>query len=209
VCRTESMYVSLLIRHHFVYPAEGSSLNHNTDQAKPNVIPLGDGTSSSSTPTIDADFFAQQPADLPGRFYSAADYHALYRSGKATPVQVAEAVLSLIQRTSSASSSENSHATAWTQTDPERVRAAARASAERWAKGTPLGIMDGVPFGAKDDVDVAGFVTTLGMRVNKSEEYFKHPAEETSWAVVKLEEAGGIMMGKMNQHEIGMGKFSL
>jgi hypothetical protein len=160
------MYVSLLIRHHFVYPAEGSSLNHNTDQAKPNVIPLGDGTSSSSTPTIDADFFAQQPADLPGRFYSAADYHALYRSGKATPVQVAEAVLSLIQRTSSASSSENSHATAWTQTDPERVRAAARASAERWAKGTPLGIMDGVPFGAKDDVDVAGFVTTLGMRVN-------------------------------------------
>ena len=66
--------------------------------------------------------------------------------------------------------------------------------------------MDGVPFGVKDDVAVKGFVSTMGMRVDEGEAYFRQPKTETAWPVRKLEEAGGIMMGKMNQHEIGMGK---
>ena len=73
-----------------------------------------------------------QPADLAGRFYSAADYHALYQSGAATPLQVAEALLPLVRRDDDAKQPRSKYAVAWTQTDVEAVRAAAGASAERW-----------------------------------------------------------------------------
>ncbi|KAL2270826.1 hypothetical protein VTJ83DRAFT_197 [Remersonia thermophila] len=174
-----------------------------TPRYEPNVIPLAEGPGPASPPPIGPDLCAPQPADLAGRFASAADYHALYRSGKATPVQVVEAVF----RTLDDASSEHRQGTAWVQLDErhrERVMAAAARSAERWAQGKPLGIMDGVPFGVKDDVDVHLYVSTMGMRVDPTNEYFKKPAQETCWPVVKLLEAGGILVGKMNQHEIGM-----
>ncbi len=143
-----------------------------------------------------------QPADTPGRFSSVADYHALYSRGEATPLQVVEALLPLIRRDVVP---QSKYASAWLQTDVEGVLAAARASTARWAAKEPLGILDGVPFGVKDDIDVKGFVSTMGMRVDKSEAYFNTPETTTMWPVVKLQEAGAIMMGKMNQHEIGMG----
>jgi len=144
-----------------------------------------------------------QSSDLPGRFYSAADYHALYRSGKVTPLQVAEALLPLIQR----GPNESKYAAAWTHCHPEEVLAAAEASTERWARGQPLSVLDGVPFGVKDDVDVEGFVSSMGMRVDEGKaEYFRKVRETTSWPVRKLIEAGAVLVGKMNQHEVGMGK---
>ncbi|KAK4129660.1 amidase signature enzyme [Parathielavia appendiculata] len=169
----------------------------------PNVIPLEDPSSPTAVGMLELtpDLQTPQPADLPGRFYSAADYHALYRSGAATPLQVAEALLPLVRRDVTPRSE---YAVAWTQTDVDAVLAAARASTERWKAGRPLGILDGVPFGVKDDVSVKGFVSTMGMRAGQDHAYFKKPCEATAWPVVKLEEAGGIMMGKMNQHEIGM-----
>ncbi|KAK4041573.1 amidase signature domain-containing protein [Parachaetomium inaequale] len=171
---------------------------------QPDVIPLANGDSPpAGMLALGPELHQPQPADLAGRFYSAADYHALYKSGAATPLQVAEALLPLVRR-DDAQQPRSKYAVAWTQTDVDAVRAAARASTERWAAGAPLGIMDGVPFGVKDDVAVKGFVSTMGMRVNEGEEYFKQPKTETAWPVRKLEEAGGIMIGKMNQHEIGM-----
>ncbi|KAK4100716.1 amidase signature enzyme [Parathielavia hyrcaniae] len=170
----------------------------------PNVIPLADPNSPTDAAGIlelALNLQTPQPADLAGRFYSAADYHALYRSGAATPLQVAEALLPLVRR-DVAKPSE--YALAWTQTNVDAVRAAARASTERWMAGKSLGILDGVPFGVKDDVSVKGFVSTMGMRVDQEHEYFRVPCDGTAWPVVKLEDAGAIMMGKMNQHEIGM-----
>ena len=117
-----------------------------------------------------------------------------------TPSQVADALLREI------TSQRSKHAVAWTQTKVDEVLAAAAASTERWAAGKPLGILDGVPFGVKDDIDVKGFVSTMGMKVNESDEYFNKPRDVTAWPVRKLEEAGAIMLGKMNQHEIGMGE---
>jgi Asp-tRNA(Asn)/Glu-tRNA(Gln) amidotransferase A subunit family amidase len=143
-----------------------------------------------------------QPADLAGRFYSVADYHELYKSGEVTPLQVAEALLPLIRRDVQP---QSKYAVAWTQTNVDEVLAAAKASTERWAAGTPLGVLDGVPFGVKDDIDVKGFVSTMGMKVDKSEAYFNTPKKNTAWPAKKLEEAGAVMMGKMNQHEVGMG----
>lgn len=142
-----------------------------------------------------------QPGDLAGRFYSVADYHGLYSRGEATPLQVVEALLPLIRRDVSPRSK---YAVAWLQTDVEAVLAAARASTERWAAKEPLGILDGVPFGVKDDIAVEGFVSTMAMKEDKREPYFSKPETETAWPVVKLIEQGAIMMGKMNQHEIGL-----
>ncbi|KAL1838667.1 hypothetical protein VTJ49DRAFT_2419 [Mycothermus thermophilus] len=170
---------------------------------QPNVIPLAEHPGSVSMIPFGPEFYSQQPADLAGRFYSAADYHALYRSGKVTPLQVVEAVF----RSLGDKSSDHRHGTAWIGFDSqhrERVIAAAVLSTERWAQGKPLGIMDGVPFGVKADVDVHLYVSTMGMRVDMSKEYFKKHAEGTCWPVAKLVEAGGIFVGKMNQHEIGM-----
>jgi Asp-tRNA(Asn)/Glu-tRNA(Gln) amidotransferase A subunit family amidase len=154
---------------------------------------------------LDGPLTQPQPLDLAGRFYSAADYHALYQSGAATPLDVAEALLPLVRR--DAQPAPSKYAVAWTQTDPDAVRAAARASTARWAAGTPRGVLDGVPFGVKDDVAVKGFVSTMGMRVDERVGYFRRVEEKTAWPAERMEDAGGVLMGKMNQHEIGMGEF--
>ena len=97
---------------------------------------------------------------------------------------------------------------AFIQSKVDEVLAEAKASTERWQAGRPLGILDGVPFGVKDDTEVEGYVNTMGMKVDAGRfpEYFGKPAEETVWPARKLREQGAIMVGKMNQHEIGMGE---
>lgn len=162
------------------------------------MIPLADPTASEEeAPGVGPELFPAQPEDLPGRYYSAADYHALYKSGEVTPLQVAETLLSLIRPPSK-------YADAWRWLNEDLVLAAARASTERWASGKQKGLLDGVPFGVKDDVDVEGYLTTIGMKVDKSIPFFNQTATESEWSVRKLEEAGAIMMGKLHMHEIGM-----
>lgn len=93
---------------------------------------------------------------------------------------------------------------AWLDIHVDDVLAAARASTERWAAGKPHGLLDGIPFGVKADCEVEGYVNTMGMKVDTRHAYFTKPATGTVWPVHKLEEAGAIMVGKMNQHEVGM-----
>lgn len=165
------------------------------------MIPLADGPDSQRMLELDDELRRPQPDDLPGRFLSVADYHALYRRGEATPLDVVEALLPLIRRDVTPRSP---YSVAWLQTDVDAVLAAARASTARWAAGAPLGILDGVPFGVKDDIPVAGFVSTMAIPPQPSEPYFQTPETETAWPVLKLQDAGAILLGKMNQHEIGM-----
>lgn len=44
----------------------------------------------------------------------------------------------------------------------------------------------------------------MGMKVDTRYGYFSQPAAASLWPVRKLEEAGALMVGKMNQHEVGM-----
>lgn len=87
-----------------------------------------------------------------------------------------------------------------------RALDAARASTERYAKGEPRGLLDGVPFGVKDDLDVEGYVCHFGMRYDEGNPFFKK-SEKTVWAVKKMEEAGAVMVGKLAMHELGVGEF--
>ncbi|KAI3396724.1 hypothetical protein diail_11751 [Diaporthe ilicicola] len=170
--------------------------------AQPTVIPLADDPNKPpAAPTFEEELLRPQPAGGPGQWASFADYHALYQSGKVTPLQVVEALLPLIDRRAA---SPTEYSKAWLDIHTDEVLAAARASAERWAQGKPLGVLDGVPFGVKADCEVKGYVNTMGMTVRTDYDYFNKPAQESIWPVRKLEEAGAIMVGKMNQHEIGM-----
>lgn len=56
----------------------------------------------------------------------------------------------------------------------------------------------------KADIAVKGYVSTMGMRPDLRLDFFTQPQQESAWPVRKLEEAGAVMVGKMNQHEIGM-----
>lgn len=93
---------------------------------------------------------------------------------------------------------------AWLDIHVDDVRAAARASTARYAAGKPLGPLDGIPFGVKADCAVEGYVSTMGMRPDPRVAYFAQPAPASLWPVRQLEAAGAVMVGQMNQHEIGM-----
>ncbi|KAK3299953.1 amidase signature domain-containing protein [Chaetomium fimeti] len=168
---------------------------------QPDVIPLADGTSPGKMLELEPELRQPQPASLAGRFLSVADYHELYKSGAARPVDVVTALLPLVDP---GRELRSEYADAWARTHADELLAAARASTARWAVGEPLSFVDGVPFGVKDDLAVEGFVSRMGMKMNEEEEFFRRVSKETVWPVKALQEAGAIMVGKMNQHEIGM-----
>ncbi|KAI0384609.1 amidase signature enzyme [Hypomontagnella monticulosa] len=176
-----------------------SGLNQYDWRLQPIVTPLlADGVSPSKA-DVTPELYEQQPKELAGRFYSAADYHALYKSGKLTPVQVAKALLPLISRGQNPPAKYES---AWSITREDIALAAAKKSTERYAAGQPLSILDGVPIGVKDDTDVEGYISHIGQAFRESDPFFK-PATGTIWPVAQLEAAGAIVIGKQVMHELG------
>lgn len=137
------------------------------------------------------------PENLPGRYRSVSEYHALYLSGQLTPLAVAESLIPLILRDSTPA---GRHSTAFIDTHIQAVLDAAKASTIRYQKGDPLSILDGVPTAIKDESDVKGYRTTQGRKRNDA---LMKIVEESSWPVQKWEEAGAVILGKANMHELG------
>ena len=79
---------------------------------------------------------------------------------------------------------------------------AAKASTERYANGKPLSIVDGVPIGAKDDIDAKGYISHFGLAYDPNVALFK-PAERTTWPLAQLEASGALLVGKLAMHELG------
>jgi len=129
-------------------------------------------------------------------YYTTADYHEAYTSGALTPSDVVEFLLPLITRRGK---SVGKYAVAYLDVQPELVRAAARASTERYRAGKPLSMLDGVPIAVKDEVNLKGHKKSLGSKLD-----FKDEQDATDWCVWKWEEAGGIIIGKTNMHELGL-----
>jgi len=131
------------------------------------------------------------------RFPTVADYHAAYREGRLTPVDVAERFL--------ARWDESERATVplrgFISMRRDDIMAQAAAAAARWKAGRPIGPFDGVPIAAKDEIDQAGYVTTIGTRLFDG----APPAARDSTAVARMRAAGAVMVGKANMHEIGIG----
>lgn len=169
---------------------------------EPLIIPTKDFPSSASereilepTPSVSPPVRRE-----PGKYYSVADYHALYRSGELTPIAVAKAILPLIRRDTTP---PGTHSEGWFDTKVDLVLKAAEASTKRWKEGQPLGLLDGIPTGIKDDYDVEGYVTTMGTVSDFTSPRIGNNSI-TSWAVQQLEDVGVVILGKLHMHEFGL-----
>ncbi|KYK61287.1 amidase [Drechmeria coniospora] len=165
---------------------------------QPVVTPLG---ATGPMLAFGPELLESKHADAKGRYYTASDYHEMYKSGRVTPLQVAEVLLPL---TKANKEKPGKYEDAWADSHGKDHLAlkAARASTERYAAGKHLGVLDGVPVGVKDDVDVEGYVNHFGLQYNPSIPWFKEQ-EESAWPVKTLQDAGAVVIGKLRMHEMG------
>jgi aspartyl-tRNA(Asn)/glutamyl-tRNA(Gln) amidotransferase subunit A len=124
--------------------------------------------------------------------FSASDLVSFYRNHKLSPVEVTKTVLERI-------AAYNSQVNAFVIIDEENALAEARASEERWLKGEPLGLVDGVPITVKDLLLTKGLPTLRGSKAITPNQ----PWEEDAPAVARLREQGAVLLGKTTTSEFG------
>ncbi|KAJ3095364.1 hypothetical protein HDU97_007009 [Phlyctochytrium planicorne] len=139
-------------------------------------------------------------------------FHQAYLSKKTNPVEVCKALLDRIQSThnnsaltpssSSSSGPVKNPLNHLCQANAELILEQAQASMERYNRGAPLSVLDGVPVAVKDEVDVAGYETRVGTK------FLNLVADDDAFSVDKLRKAGAILIGKATMEEIGWSVFS-
>ena len=127
---------------------------------------------------------------------TAFDFHQAYLEGKTTPVDVAMRLLDIIRSIEESAVPLRPYV-AW---EEKELIKQANASAERFSKGKPLGILDGVPVSVKDELDMLPFKTMIGTKF-----YSNQVPKQDATSVSRLRSAGALMVGKTNMHEIGLG----
>ena len=85
---------------------------------------------------------------------------------------------------------------------PELALAQARNADDRRRRGEPLRL-DGMPLVLKDNIDVAGVPTTVGSRL-----FADRVATEDAEVTRRLRDAGAVILGKANMHELAFGATS-
>ncbi|MRG93156.1 amidase [Polyangium spumosum] len=158
-------------------------------------LPRPASLTAQAAPPPDLDALARLAPKTTGfAFESAADFVAAYREGRSDPVKVAERFLEAAQRLDGGERPLR----VFIERNADRLLAAARESRERYRSGAPRGPLDGVPVSIKDELDVEGYHTTVGTRI------FRDRAGEDATTVRRLREAGALILGKVNMHEIGI-----
>jgi Asp-tRNA(Asn)/Glu-tRNA(Gln) amidotransferase A subunit family amidase len=160
----------------------------------PTFLPLLPADESPSPPLVSSR--EGLPRETPGfRFPGMDAYTTAYRDGRVTPEQIAERFVSQRNR----SETDAPPLRAFIAVHHDDLMTQARASSERWRNGHPLGAFDGVPVAIKDELDQAGYPTTVGTRF-----LGVAPAAEDATVVSRLRAAGAMLVGKANMHEIGI-----
>ena len=112
---------------------------------------------------------------------------------KLSPVELCQALLERIERL-------NPRNHAFIQVTSDLALASARAAEAEFAAGRVAGPMQGIPFGLKDIIDMAGIATTCHSKI-----FADHIADTDADVTTRLNAAGGIAMGKLATHEFAIG----
>jgi amidase len=126
---------------------------------------------------------------------SAAELVRLIGAKETTAAAVVEASLERIAR-------RNPGLNAFSVVLADQARADAARLDEERAGGAPVGPLHGVPVGIKEELDVAGCVTTFGGRGNST------PAARDGEVVRRLRKAGAVVVGKTRMPEFGQWPFT-
>lgn len=125
--------------------------------------------------------------------YSAVELSAAIKQGTVTAVDAMEAVLSRIDK-------RERDINAYVTIDREQALEAAVAVQEKIEKGELNGVLAGVPVAVKDNLCTEGMRTTCSSKI--LENFVPTFSAE---AVVNLEKAGAVVIGKTNMDEFAMG----
>ena len=123
-------------------------------------------------------------------YASACDLLAGYADRSLSPVEVTKATLERIDQL-------DQHINAFCLVDADAALASARRSEERWRRGEPLGLVDGVPTTIKDIVLTQGWPTLRGSRTIDPDQ----PWDEDGPCVARLREHGAVLLGKTTTPE--------
>ncbi len=125
-------------------------------------------------------------------YMPAADLVANYRTGKLSPVDVTQALLTRI-------AAINPKVNAYNLVDEESALRDAKASEARWKAGQPRGPIDGVPASIKDIILTKGWPTLRGSKTVDPKQDWNEDAPVTA----RLREAGCVILGKTTSPEFG------
>ncbi len=127
-------------------------------------------------------------------FLPAAELAHQIRSGNVSPLEYTEHLLARIERL-------DPHIHAFTHLLREESIDSARLAGEAVKRGRQLGPLHGVPVGIKDNIDVAGCLTTCQSQVRAH----KSVRARDAGVVARLREAGAIIIGKLALEEFAIG----
>lgn len=116
----------------------------------------------------------------------------LYKNKSLSPVEVIKNQFNRIEM--------NKDINAFITVTEDLAMITAKESEERYMKGEPLGVMDGVPYAVKDNIFTKGIKTTMA-----SEIYKDYYPDINATVIDKLNGSGAILLGKTNTHEFASG----
>jgi aspartyl-tRNA(Asn)/glutamyl-tRNA(Gln) amidotransferase subunit A len=125
---------------------------------------------------------------------TASQLVAGYAAGDFSPVEATQAALEAAERV-------QPHVNAFVRIDGDDALAQARESAERWRRGEPQGLVDGVPVSVKDILLVRGKPSLKGSWSVDAEA--GGPWDEDAPSVARLREHGAVFLGKTTTPEFG------
>ena len=123
---------------------------------------------------------------------SAIDLIEGFKAGQFSPSEVLDDVLAHV-------AVWEPHIKALYAFDPDGAQAVAKASTERWHKGEPMGLLDGVPVTVKENVATKGVPIPLGAASMPLV-----PAERDAPPAARLREAGAVIFAKTTMPDYGM-----
>lgn len=130
--------------------------------------------------------------DIDGIPFTIGQLGAALRVNRLTAVSIAEAVLDRAEQLSSLGT--------FTSIDADRLLESARHADTALADGQDLGPLHGIPIALKDNIDAVGYATTGGTPALRN-----HFPRKNAPVAQRVIDAGGLIAGKVNMHELAGG----